>query len=245
MADSLQSLKKDLALAHRILVDQGVMDAFGHVSVRHPERADLFLLPVSGAPSRVTADDIIEYDMNAEPVQPTKAGLFSERIIHSAIYRARPDVGAVCHHHSQSIIPFCQTGAPLRPTTQTGASMGGHVPFWDSRDEFGDTKLLVTTQVEADSLARALGPWWLVLMRSHGATSVGRDLYEVVHRSVHACADAAAQLQAPGLGTVRPLSEEEQRLAGTLRPDPIMRCWSHWTAVMSPALRPGGEGAAH
>jgi HCOMODA/2-hydroxy-3-carboxy-muconic semialdehyde decarboxylase len=243
MKDALQSLKNDLALAHRVLVDQGVMDAFGHVSVRHPDRADRFLLPVSGAPSRVTAADIIEYDMNAEPVEPTRAGLFSERIIHSAIYRARPDVGAVCHHHSPSLMPFCQTGAPLRPSTQTGASMGAQVPFWDSRDEFGDTKLLVVTQAEGDSLARALGPWWLVLMRRHGATAVGRDLYEVTHRSVHACADAASQLQAVALGEVQALSEEEQRQAGTLRADPIMRCWSHWTAVMAPQLRLQ-EGAA-
>jgi HCOMODA/2-hydroxy-3-carboxy-muconic semialdehyde decarboxylase len=245
MTDSLQALKKDLALAHRVLVDQGVMDVFGHVSVRHPERADRFLLPCAGAPSRMTADDIIEYDMNAEPVEPVQAKLFSERIIHSAIYRARADVGAVCHHHSPSIIPFCQTGAPLVPSTQTGASMGAHVPYWDSHDEFGDTKLLVVTQAEGDSLARALGPWWTVLMRRHGATVVGRDLYEAVHRSVHGCADAASQLQACALGTVQPLSEEEQRQAGTLRPDPIMRSWSHWTAVMAPQLRFGAEGAPH
>jgi len=237
MADSLSTLKQDLALAHRILVSQGVMDAFGHVSVRHPEDRERFLLPISGAPSRVTADDIIEYDMNAEPVQATRARLFSERIIHSAIYRARPDVNAICHHHSAAIMPFCQTGAELRPSTQTGASMGARVPYWDSRDEFGETRLLVVTQAEGDSLARALGPWWTVLMRRHGATVVGQDLYETVHRSVHGCADAASQIQARALGSVQPLSDEEQRLAGTLRADPVMRCWSHWSAVMAPQLR--------
>jgi len=117
--------------------------------------------------------------------------------------------------------------------------MGAHVPYWDSRDEFGDTKLLVVTQEEGDSLARALGPHWTVLMRRHGVTVAGRDLRELVHRSVHGCADAASQVQAAALGAVQPLSAEEQEMAGTLRPDPIRRCWSHWTAVMSPHLRLG------
>jgi HCOMODA/2-hydroxy-3-carboxy-muconic semialdehyde decarboxylase len=237
MATDLQSLKRDLALAHRLLVDQGAMDAFGHVSVRHPDRPDRFFLPKSGAPSRVRPDDIIEYDMNAEPVEATTAGLFSERIIHSAIFRARPDVNAVCHHHSPAIMPFAQTGAPLLPSCQTGAAMGAQVPYWDSRDEFGDTRLLVVTQAEGDSLARALGPWWTVLMRRHGATVAGRSLHECIFRTVHGCADAANQIRAVALGPVQPLSEQEQNLAGTLRPDPIMRCWSHWLTVMAPHLR--------
>jgi HCOMODA/2-hydroxy-3-carboxy-muconic semialdehyde decarboxylase len=237
MSETLARLKHDLALAHRVLVDQGVMDVFGHVSVRHPDRPDRFLLPIATAPGRMTSADIIEYDMNAEPVEASQARLYSERIIHSCIFRARPDVGAICHHHAPDMMPFCQTGAPLRPSTQTGASMGAQVPYWDSRDEFGDTKLLVTTQEEGDSLARALGPWWTVLLRRHGVTVAGRDLYEVVHRSVHGCADAASQVQARALGTVQPLSDEEQRLAGSLRPDPVMRSWSHWTGVLSPHLR--------
>jgi ribulose-5-phosphate 4-epimerase/fuculose-1-phosphate aldolase len=233
----LSILKHELALAHRLLVDQGVMDVFGHVSVRLADQPERFLLPVAGAPGRVRAEDIIEFDMDAQPVTPTDAKLFSERIIHSAIYRARPDVFAVCHHHAPSIMPFCLTGAPLAPTSQTGAAMGGEIPYWDSRDEFGDTRLLVVTPEEGDSLARALGSAWMVLMRRHGATVAGRGLREVVFRSVHACNDAANQIQARALGPIEYISAEEQRLAGTLRADPISRGWDHWSAVLAPHLR--------
>ena len=133
-------------------------------------------------------------------------------------------------------MPFCVTGVPLEPVSQTGASMGMHVPFWDSRTEFGDTKLLVTTEMEANSLVRALGPHWLVLMRRHGATVVGRSLQEMVFRAVHSCRDADYQLQARLLGPIDPLSLQERELAGALRADPIQRCWQHWTALLPDKL---------
>jgi HCOMODA/2-hydroxy-3-carboxy-muconic semialdehyde decarboxylase len=237
MSDTLNNLRHELVLAHRVLVAQGVMEAFGHVSVRHPEHPQRFLLPSAGAPSRVAAADVLEFDMDARPVTPTDAKLFSEGIIHAAIYRARPDVMAIAHHHSPSIMPFCVTGVPLVPVSQTGAAMGTEVPFWDSRTEFGDTKLLVTTPPEADALARTLGPHWLVLMRRHGATVVGRNLREMVFRAVHSCRDADFQLQARALGPIDPLSRTEQELAGTLRPDPINRCWQHWTTLLPDNLR--------
>jgi ribulose-5-phosphate 4-epimerase/fuculose-1-phosphate aldolase len=238
MSELLNDLRRELVLAHRILIAQGVMEAFGHISVRHPEHPDRFLLPKAGAPSRVTPDDVLEFDLDARPVHPTEANLFSEGIIHAAIYRARPEVNAVCHHHSPSIMPFCVTGVPLEPVSQTGASMGVRVPFWDSRTEFGDTKLLVTTGMEANSLARALGPHWLVLMRRHGATVVGRSLQEMVFRAVHSCRDADYQLQARLLGPIDALSPQERELAGTLRADPINRCWQHWVALLPDNLRP-------
>jgi ribulose-5-phosphate 4-epimerase/fuculose-1-phosphate aldolase len=233
MSEKIVTLRDNLVLAHRILIDQGVLEAFGHISARHPVAPDRFLLSTALPPSLVTPDDILEFGMDAEPVKPTEAKQFSERFIHAAIYRARPDIAAICHHHSPSVMPFCITGTPLQPVSQTGASMGPEVPFWDSRVEFGDTKLLVAAHQEADSLARALGQAWMVLMRRHGATVVGRDLRELVFRAVHYCRDADYQLHAVALGPIEPLSLKERELAGRLHPEPVERCWNHWKTLLN------------
>jgi ribulose-5-phosphate 4-epimerase/fuculose-1-phosphate aldolase len=232
MTDQLETLRQDLALAHHILIDQEVLEAFGHVSARLPQASDQFLLPRAGAPSCMTADDMLLFGMDAQPLEATDVALFSERFIHAAIYRARPDVAAICHHHSPSIMPFCISGVPMHPVSQTGASMGAGVPFWDSRTDFGDTKLLVTSHDEADSLAAALGPAWMVLMRRHGATVVGCDLRELVFRAVHYCRDADHQLRAAALGPIDPLTMAERALAGQLRAEPVARCWEHWKALL-------------
>src|SRR5690625_3247823 len=137
-------IRTELARAHRLLVGQGVLEAFGHVSLRDPQNPNQFYLPGARPPSCVTPDDILAFDMDAEPVDATQTALFSERYIHAAIYRARPDVMSICHHHSPSIMPFSITGTPLEPVSQTGASMGETVPVWDSRTDFGDTRLLLT-----------------------------------------------------------------------------------------------------
>ncbi|HVL77077.1 MAG TPA: class II aldolase/adducin family protein [Noviherbaspirillum sp.] len=236
MDKALHELGEELALAHHILIDQGVLEAFGHASARLPGDPGRFMLPAAGAPSRMRAADMLVFGMDGEPVAPTERALFSERFIHAAIYRARPDVMAICHHHSPSIMPFCVSGVPLRPVSQTGASMGPQVPFWDSRSEFGDTKLLVTTDAEADSLARALGPAWMVLMRRHGATVVGTSVKELVFRAVHYCRDADHQLRAAALGTIDPLTRAECSLAGQLRAEPVARCWEHWKALLPAQL---------
>lgn len=233
MSENLSSLRHDLVLAHRILIDQGVLEAFGHISARHPEAPDRFLLPVAVAPSQIAPDDLLEFGMDAEPVEQTEAKLFSERFIHAAIYRARPDVMAICHHHSPSIMPFCLTRVPLRAVSQTGSSMGPEIPVWDSRAEFGDTKLLLVTHEEGDSLARTLGQAWMVLMRRHGATVVGRTVHELVFRAVHYCRDADYQLRAAALGQIEPLSEKECELAGQLRAEPLERCWNHWKTLLN------------
>lgn len=237
MLEASIECRNELALAHRILVGQGVLEAFGHISMRHPENPEVFLLPRATPPSCVTADDIVQLDMDAEPTTKTPVRLFSERYIHAAIYRARPDVTAICHHHSPSIMPFCLTGTPLEPVSQTGAAMGVEVPFWDSQTEFGDTKLLLVTLKEADSLARALGDAWMVLMRRHGATVVGRTLKEMVFRAVHSCRDADYQLRARLLGPIGALTPRERELAGQLREEPMARCWQHWEALLPGTLR--------
>ncbi|MFN3656116.1 MAG: class II aldolase/adducin family protein [Pseudolabrys sp.] len=139
---------------------------------------------------------------------------------------------AVCHHHAPSMLPFCISGVELKPVFHLGATMGERVPFWDARDDFGDTTLIVAKPEEGASLARALGPHWTVLMRRHGATVAGRSLQELVFRCIYTARNAALQLQAHALGHVSPLNAEETRLAGAfnLQPDPVARAFEYWCA---------------
>ena len=120
-------------------------------------------------------EDLVEPNLDSEPVRPTEFRLYSERVIHGEIYKARPDVNAVCHHHSHAVLPFCISGQQLVPVFHLPAVIG-HVPFWDQRDEFGDTNMLVVKPEEGASLARALGANWMVLMRRHGATVAGKSI---------------------------------------------------------------------
>lgn len=223
----MTSLVSDLACANRILSNEGVVDAFGHVSCRLPDNPDRFLLATALPPVLIQESDIIEYTIEGRPVQAVERPLYSEVVIHSEIYRARSDVNAVCHHHAAAILPFCISGRPLRPVFQTAASMGEEVPFWDSQDDFGDTNLLLTTPEHGASLARALGQNWLVLMRRHGATVVGRTLKETVFRAMHSAANAAAQMQAEQLGHVDVLTPGEVRLAASIGERAVDRNWAY------------------
>jgi ribulose-5-phosphate 4-epimerase/fuculose-1-phosphate aldolase len=230
-------LASDLAQANRILSNENIMDAFGHVSCRHPDDPELFLLSTALPPVLVQEADIVEYTMAGAPVRPTDRRLYSEAVIHSEIYKARPDVNAVCHHHSLAVLPFCVSGTPLVPIFQTAASMGTDVPFWDSQDDFGDTDLLLTIPEHGASLARALGQNWMVLMRRHGATVVGRTLKETVFRAMHSAANAAAQLQAALLGHVDHLTPGEVTMAGGIGQGAVDRNWAYAAARLGRAER--------
>ena len=175
LADVLHELQHELILATRILANENVLDAFGHVSVRHPRDPRRYFIPRHRAPELAEAADIIEMTLNSEPVRPTEFRLYSERVIHGEIYKARPDVNAVCHHHAHAVLPYAISGQEMVPVFHLGAVIG-QVPFWDQRDEFGDTNMLVVKPAEGASLARALGPNWMVLMRRHGATVAGTSL---------------------------------------------------------------------
>src|SRR5918995_1269893 len=156
--DEIEQAKYELALANRIVAYEGVLDAFGHISMRHPLDSDRYLLARSRGPELVDPGDVLEFTMDSKPVSATaETGLYGERVIHSGIYKARPDVNAVCHHHSSAILPYCIADVPLVPVYHQGATMGFQVPVWDSRTEFGNTNLMVVTAEEGDSLARALG----------------------------------------------------------------------------------------
>lgn len=232
MAERPQELIEKLVVAHRILVEQRVLDAFGHIGLRDPQRPDVFWLSCALPPSRVEAADFIAFDLDGAPLEPTDAALFSERFIHAAIFRARADVNAVCHHHAASVMPFCMAREPLKAMSQTGGFMGSAVRVWDSADSFGPTRILVDSMAQADSLAAALGEDWIVLMRGHGATVAGRSIEDVVFKSVFACRDADALQAALRLGPCVALSEDEIALIGQPGAPALARAWKHWTATL-------------
>ena len=235
---SLSEARELLARANRMIANEGVLDAFGHVTLRHPADPKRYLMARSLAPELVQPQDIHEFTLDSEIVRPIEERLYSERVIHGEIYKARPDVTAVCHHHAPSMLPFCVTGLAMKPLNHLGATMGAKVPVWDSRDEFGNTNLLVAKPAEGASLARALGPHWTVLMRRHGATVAGRTLEELTFRTIYAARNAAAQIQAELLGAgLEPLNAEEIELAANfnLSPGPLMRAWGYWSGRLDKA----------
>jgi HCOMODA/2-hydroxy-3-carboxy-muconic semialdehyde decarboxylase len=230
LPDTLADLRRDLAAAYRIVANEGILDAFGHISLRHPENPQRYFLSRSRAPALVEPDDILEYDLDSNPIVAPVTRPYSERVIHGEIFKARPEVNAVCHHHAPSIMPFAISGVPLVPVFHLGAAMGPSAPFWDSRDEFGDTNLLVVKPEEGASLARALGSHSVVLMRRHGATVVGGELRELVFRTLYSAKNAEHQLAAHLLGNVSPLTPGEARMAGELNlaPGPLARAYEYW-----------------
>jgi ribulose-5-phosphate 4-epimerase/fuculose-1-phosphate aldolase len=230
---SFESPEKLVSHANRILAGEGVLDAFGHVSLRDPTEPNRFFLSRSLAPELVAETDVLKYDLTGEPVTSTKVALYGERVIHSAIYRMRPDVKAICHHHAASIMPFCLADLTLRVVTQLGATIGATVPTWDQRDEFGATNHLVTRDAEAESLARSLGKHNLVLMKRHGATVVGSSVRELVFRSIYSCRDAELQLRALPHGEVSVFESEEIALAGRFSDITLGRAWDYWLSRIS------------
>ena len=239
MTGSLDAARYELALANRIIAHEGVLDGFGHVSMRHPEHPDRYLLARSRSPELIEPSDLLEFTLDSEPVVPPEGEMYGERVIHGCIYQARPDVNAVCHHHSPSVLPFCVTGIALEPVFHMGPVMGQTVPFWDSRDDFGDTDLMVVKPEEGRSLAKALGPNWMVLMRRHGATVAGRTLRELVFRTIYSTMNAEIQLRSMTVGTIGALSTVERQRSEPrqLSPRPMARAWEYWTT----RLRKSGE----
>ena len=194
------ALIEDLVAANRILAAHGIFDAFGHVSVRHDGNPDRFLMSRSLAPELVTADDVIEYDLDAVAVDLQGRSQYLERYIHAAIYRSRPDVYAVVHNHSRSVIPFGVSSVPIKPIFHNAAFIGDGLPVFDIRDVAGITDMLVRDSELGRALAERLGDNVAVLMRGHGVAVVGPNLRFAVGRSIYLEANAAVQLEAIGLG---------------------------------------------
>src|SRR5580698_8747218 len=235
--ENLTDLIAELALANRILAHEGVLDAFGHVSMRHPTDPGRYLLSRSRSPLLIEPDDILEFTLDSQPVRPPKVQLYAERVIHGCIFAARSDVMAVVHHHAPAIMPFAIAGKPVVPVFHLGAAMGEEAPFWDQHDEFGDTNLLVVKPEEGQSLARALGRHAAVLMNRHGATVVGGGLKELVARSIFMCQNAEYQMRALALGAATPLHPGETRLAGVISamPNVVTRTWEYWSLRLAAA----------
>jgi ribulose-5-phosphate 4-epimerase/fuculose-1-phosphate aldolase len=244
VAENLREQIEELALANRILAHEGVLDAFGHVSMRHPRDPNRYLLSRARSPLLIEPDDILEFTLDSEPVKSPKVHLYAERVIHGCIYQARRDVMAVCHHHAPAIMPFAIAGKPIIPVFHVGAAMGEEAPFWDQHDEFGDTNLLVVKPEEGRSLARALGQHWAVMMNRHGATVAGGSVKELVSRSIFMCQNAEYQLRTLALGPPQPLYPGEAKLAGTisLMPNVISRTWEYWKARVAPAAAAPARG---
>jgi len=226
---TLKQLLEELVTANRILAREGVVDSFGHVSIRHPDRPDRYLLSRARAPECIETGDVMEFAGDGTPVDAAGRKPYAERFIHGAVYDARPEVRAVVHHHSPSVIPFSVTGAALSPVMHMCAGIGAHVPTWDSRTGFGDTNLLVTNMAMAKDLAAALGHRPVVLMRGHGCVVAGTSLREVVFNSIYLQVNADLQMKAHALGDVTFLSEGE--VAAVLRTRgsfTFERAWEFW-----------------
>jgi ribulose-5-phosphate 4-epimerase/fuculose-1-phosphate aldolase len=220
---------EELVTANRILARERVVDAFGHVSVRHPARPDRFCLSRARAPECIEADDIMEFALDGQAIDARGRKPYAERFIHAGIYEVRPDTMAVVHNHSFAVIPFGVTATPLRPLLHMAASMGAEIPTWDSRTSFGDTNLLVTALPMARDLAATLGSRPVVLMRGHGCVVAGGSLREVVFNAIYLQLNAELQQRAMTLGPVTFLSPGEvDAVLRTRSAFTFERAWEYW-----------------
>ena len=222
------ALIEDLVAANRILVQEGVLDAFGHVSIRHPTDPNRYLLSQAIAPSLVTAQDSMEYDLDSNAVDPRGRRSYAERFIHGEIYKARPDVKAVIHSHSPGIIPFSVTQVPLRPVIDLASFLWVGVPVFEVRDARGpETTMLVRNPQLGKALATTLGSRPVALMRGHGNVVVGPDVQTAVRRAVFTEVNARAQAAAMSLGgPINYISAEEG--AARDKGVPSNREWELW-----------------
>ncbi|ANY16560.1 class II aldolase/adducin family protein [Bordetella pseudohinzii] len=225
-----RELIEDLVIANHILFDQGIVDAFGHVSVRHDQNPDRFLLTRNMAPATVSADDIVEFLLDGTPVNAAGRAVYLERFIHGEIYKARPDVQAIVHSHSPSVLPFSVSQRTrLRPICHMSGFLGGGTPVFEIREAAGDgTDLLICNQGLGAALAQRLGKSSVVLMRGHGSTVVGPSLKHAVYRAVYAEVNARLQVDALRLGEVTYLSDKEAETAQRHIETQIDRPWEMW-----------------
>lgn len=225
----LDRLLEELVTANRILAREGVVDSFGHISARHPDNPQHFLLSRARAPDCIEADDIMEFTLDGTATDARGRAPYLERFIHGAIFEARPDVHAVVHNHSQSVIPFGVTGHKLRPLLHVCGNIGHEVPIWDSHDKFGDTTLLVENMEMGRDLARAVGAGPTVLMRGHGATVAGPNVRHVVFVSVYLEVNARLQMQAMAMGDIKFLTRGEvDKITARTGPYTLNRAWENW-----------------
>jgi ribulose-5-phosphate 4-epimerase/fuculose-1-phosphate aldolase len=219
----------DLVAANRILAHEHVLDGFGHVSIRDPRNPNHYLMARSVAPALVTADDIMEYDLDSKPVDAKGRGSYKERFIHGEIYKVRPDVNAIIHSHSPTIVPFSVTKYPLKPILHNAAFLGEGPPIFDIRDAAGPTNLLVETPALGKAIAQTLGKANIVLMRGHGDTVVGPNVRLATFWAIYAEVNARQLAQAIAIGgPITFIEGEEQKLTHDNMATAYERPWQMW-----------------
>jgi ribulose-5-phosphate 4-epimerase/fuculose-1-phosphate aldolase len=227
-----KSLIEDLVAASRILAQHDVLDAYGHVSARSDKRPEHFIMSRSRAPALVTPADLVEWNADSEPARRDKRKGFIERYIHGEIYRARPEVMAIVHSHSPSVIPYGVTRTKLRPVYHMGSFLWSGAPVWDIRKVREENDLLVRDRPLGEALAGALGKCNCVLMRGHGMTVVGESVPEAVFRAIYTEMNARLQLQATQLeGPIEFLSDEEGRRSTAANRGTLERPWELWKSA--------------
>lgn len=227
----LEAAIDELVTANRILAREGVVDSFGHPSIRHPDRPDHFLLSRARAPDLIEEGDIMEFTLDGKVVGNDDRKPYLERFIHGGIYEARPEVMAVIHNHSPGVLPFSVTKKKLRPLHHVCACMGHQVPTWDSQTKFGDTSLLVSSIEMGRDLAKFLGDRPAALMRGHGCVVTGKDIRETVYIACYLELNARLQAQAMAIGDddVKYLTDGEVDLIiERTGPYSFNRAWENW-----------------
>jgi len=228
------ALIDDIVTGSRVLADFGVLDGFGHVSARHPANPNRFLMSRSLAPALVTADDIMEFDLDGNAVDARGRSLFLERFIHSEIYRARPDVMSVVHTHSPGVIPYTISQVPLRAVFHNAAFLAAGAPVWDIRKDFGETDMLVRNAAIGKDLALTLADKPVVLMRGHGDVTVGPSVKLAVFRAYYTDVNARLQSQAIALGgEANYLTPGEGAKADVVNLAIVDRIWNLWKMRVS------------
>lgn len=229
----------DLAAASRILVANGVVDGFGHVSMRHPNAPNRYFMARSVAPALVTPDDLIEYDLDSVPCNANGRASFLERFIHGAVYKARPEVNAVVHSHSPSVIPFGLVDVPIHAMFHNAAFLAAGAPVFDIHEKFGDTDMLVGNLEKGLAMCEVLGSHDVLMMRAHGSVACGPTLQTAVFRAVYTEVNARVQHMTVALGAGRPmayLNPAEGRLADEVNQTAGMRAWNLWRTQVREAV---------
>ncbi len=223
------ALIEDLVIANHILVNEGVVDGFGHISVRHDTNPERFLIARSMAPGLVTADDIVNCDLNGEVHDERGRHSYVERFIHSEIYRVRPDVMSIIHSHSPAVIPFGVTGARLRPICHMSGFLGAQTPVFEIRHSAGEgTDLLIRNQALGKALAESLGSSAVALMRGHGSVTVGHSIQQVVFRAIYTEGNARLQTEAMKMGEINFMTAAEAQAASDMNDEHLARPWQVW-----------------
>ena len=230
---------EELVTANRILANQGVVDVFGHISVRHPQNPERFVMSRSRAPELVEFDDLMEFELEGDPIDGQGRTPYGERFIHGAILESRPEINAVIHNHSYEVIPFASTGTPLRPVTHTCVPIGADIPVWDMRDKFGENNHLVVTMEQGRDLAATLGDGSIALMKRHGCVVTGPTVEQTVMKAIYLQVNAKLQLQTMQLGTPDYLTDTEIAECTAMQQAPISldRAWEVWCRRAEAARR--------